>query len=153
MGCEFHQSLDTRHCGITLYMMTYIQLRPDRTKLKGRPYHYVGAGVRCIDLCYHNRCFCFLNVISNGMYQYKHDALFSFLNLSIKIVVVDVDDIIFDKWNLLLIYHPKICAFLEATELGSFFFRLNQLLAKKQRMNVFLNPLVYQFFSSYFFIV
>ena len=74
-----------------------IQLRPGRTKLRGRPYYYVGAGVRCIDLCYHNHCFCFLNVISNGMYQYKHDALFSFLNLSIKIVVVDVDDIIFDK--------------------------------------------------------
>ena len=30
-----------------------LQLRPGRTKLRGRPYYYVGAGVCCIDLCYH----------------------------------------------------------------------------------------------------
>ena len=58
--------------------------------MRGRPYYYVGAGVRCIDLCYHNHCFCLLNVISDGIYQYKHDALFSFLYLSSNVVVVVV---------------------------------------------------------------
>ena len=57
-------------------------MRPGRTKLRGRPNYYVGAGVRCIVLCYHNHCFCLLNVIPNGMYQYKHDALF-FIYVSI----------------------------------------------------------------------
>ena len=36
------------------YAIMKIQLQPGRMKLRGWPYYYVGAGVHCIDFCYHN---------------------------------------------------------------------------------------------------
>ena len=58
--------------------------------------------------------FCLLNVITNGMYQYKHDALFFiFASIILSIVFVVVIAVV-------VVVSSQIGAFLEATELGGF---------------------------------
>ena len=65
-----------------------VQLPPGGTKLKGRPFYYFGAGVRCIELWYHNHCFCLLKVIYKGVRQYKHVLFFTCVFVVVVVVVV-----------------------------------------------------------------
>ena len=46
------QSVCTRNYMLLLQSAVMVQLPPGRTKLKGWPVYYVGAGIRCIDPCY-----------------------------------------------------------------------------------------------------
>ena len=106
----------------------------------------VGARVCCIDRCYHDYCFYLLNVISNGMYQYKHCVFHFCIYRCCCCCCCCCSQI-----KLLFIHHPRFQKQLSMDAFFLSFISIRRLL--KQRMIVFPNPLVCQFFCSYFSLI